>query len=529
MGSSPTLSRDAHEMAGSEHAAGSRKAIGGYALVCLGAALLFYVHMFHFPFMPIWLDSGDQYFFLDHAVRMLHGEVIYRDFFQFNLPGTDYLYYILFRCFGVRLWLEPLAMFITETAVTLLVYSLSRVVLRGWAAMLPPIAFLVICQRYALDGTHHWYSTLLVLLAIRLIAKSGNPICLGIAGVLLGLATLFTSSRGVFVLAGVSLFLAWKFRPWRGALKSISVLLATFVAVVALALLYLAAVAGPKVLFESVLVFPLRYYSASDANGPAVFFDDWVLAFPVTGFHSIEHLVQWFAVNLAVPIVLMAFVARCFRPNAGDLHSSQRGQTLVLYTFAASFAALAVAGSPSGNRLDCAVSFVYILGTVMLCELGKRRLAGVALALVSAAGMGEIALAGTRPVYKLDAPRGTIALWHRDRYEQFVWLADNARPGDELFGDANFNLVFDLKNPARVEWIEPNGYTRPEQVRDLVMVLKQQHTRFLVWDAGSGNILGPGDNLQPFRTYMKENYHLGHLFPDGTEFFVVNSTSSFGQ
>ena len=64
-----------------------------HAALGLGAATFFYLHMFRFPAIPIWHDGG-QAMYLEHAERMLHGEVLYRDLFQFNLPGTEYLYEI---------------------------------------------------------------------------------------------------------------------------------------------------------------------------------------------------------------------------------------------------------------------------------------------------------------------------------------------------------------------------------------------------------------------------------------------------
>ena len=353
------------------------------AVLGFGAALLFYLNMFRFPMVPIW-RNGDEVIFLDHAARMLHGEILYRDLFQFNLPGTEYLYYFLFRCFGVRLWIEPLLLLLTETAVTLLVYSLSRLAFRGAAALLPAVAFLVFCQRYSIDGSHHWYSTLLVLLAINLIARARRPASLATAGALLGLATLFTSSRGVFVAAGVSLFFVWKFRGWHNASKTIAILLVPFAAVIATALIYLALLVGPRVLFESVIVFPLRNYGSGHGNSPSIFFQEWKDALPI-GLHSWRPVFLWFTVNAAVPLVLFIFIAGCFRRKTAEIRNSRSYQTLVLYTFAASFALLPVVSSPLRIRLNCAACFVYILGAAMLSERGRRRLISGALAIVEPA------------------------------------------------------------------------------------------------------------------------------------------------
>jgi hypothetical protein len=46
-----------------------------------------YLSLFRFPFAPIYLD-GDQTFFWEYALRMLHGEHIYRDFFSSRRPAS---------------------------------------------------------------------------------------------------------------------------------------------------------------------------------------------------------------------------------------------------------------------------------------------------------------------------------------------------------------------------------------------------------------------------------------------------------
>lgn len=46
---------------------------------------------------------GDVSVHLLNAARILDGETIYRDFFQFTLPGTELVYLALFKLTGPRL------------------------------------------------------------------------------------------------------------------------------------------------------------------------------------------------------------------------------------------------------------------------------------------------------------------------------------------------------------------------------------------------------------------------------------------
>jgi hypothetical protein len=486
------------------------------------AASFFYLHLFRFPFLPIW-HNGDQAIFLEHADRMLRGDVLYRDLFQLNLPGTEYLYYFLFRGFGVRLWIEPLVLLITEASITVLLYSLSRMVLRGVAAFFPAAAYLLFCQGPALDGTHHWYSTLLVLLAILLVATARSllPVCF--AGALLGLATVFTSSRGVFVAAGVCLFFVWKYRGWRGAYRAIIALLAPLSIIVASVLAYLATIAGPKALLDSVVVFPLRYWSASPWDKFSAFYFEWSYVLPLR-LESIWIVTGLFAATASVPLIFIAFAVRYGRWRAFDLRDSSRGETLVLCASAGLFAFLAVASAPTSLRLACAASFAYILGTALFYDLRLHLLISPVLAVVGLVACAQALHAATRPIYRLDGPRGSLAFRDPERYDSFVWVAQNARPGDRIFGAVEFNFILGLANPSSVQSLERDAFTRPEQIQTLLAALHRHPTRFIVWSSILDGSDGPGDNLQPLRDYLKANYHLGKRFDEGSEILVLDST-----
>jgi hypothetical protein len=361
---------------------------------------------------------------------------------------TDFC--LLFRWWGIQAWIEPLVLLITQTAITLLVFSLSRLVLRGVSALLPSLVFLVVCQRYSLDGTHHWYSTALVLLSINLIVRARNPISLNVAGALLGFATLFTSSRGVFVITGVSLFFVWKFRGFRIARPAIAALWWPFVVVTAVPVMALANLAGPRTFFESVLIFPLRYYSAGHGNGPSMFFDEWRLARPL-GLHSFYPIAFWLAVNVAIPLLLVVFVVRWLRQKNADLRYSPANQVLFLYAVVAISTLLPVLTTPSRIRLACAGSFAYILGSKMLQECRKKRMFGGIVAVVSVLGIIEMGRGAVRSRDRFQSPLGVVVFQDPQLSEEYTWVAGESHPGDRLFGDVNFNFLLNLENPAKVQ------------------------------------------------------------------------------
>ena len=72
------------------HAAGhlSRAVLG---LSVTGALVFLYLRTFLLPATP-FVAIGDQVLFFTRALRIMNGQVLYRDFFELVTPGTDLLY-----------------------------------------------------------------------------------------------------------------------------------------------------------------------------------------------------------------------------------------------------------------------------------------------------------------------------------------------------------------------------------------------------------------------------------------------------
>jgi hypothetical protein len=491
-----------------------------YVVLGTAATIFFYPHLFHLPFVPIE-HGGDQYIYLEHAERMLRGSVIYRDLFQFNLPGTEYLYLAFMKVLGLKLWIGALALLCAFVAITLLTFSLSRLVLTGAAALLPSIAYMVACQRSSIDGSHHWYSTLLVLIAVTLHARARSTVWIGCAGLLLGVATLFTSTRGIAVALGVSLFYFWSIRDKRAAMIAVFNLFAPLILFVAVCVAYLAVQSGPRIFFESVLVFPARYYSAGYANDAAIFLEAWQRLVPLS-LNSILALGVWFGVSFAVPLVFIIFAVRHFRLNSSRYLESYRNRRIALYAFAGFFALLPALGAPSAPRFNCAAAFAYIVCVAMIQTRLKPNLLSGALAAFCVIAIAEFAIAVGRPTFVVDGPRGLFAVFNQSDRDYMESVIDVAKPGDQLFGDPATNFLLGLPNPSKLAWIEPDEYTRPEQVVQLVADMAQQHTRMVLWSEDLNQYSGVGDNLQPLRDFLKSRYHPGKRFDDGSEILVLN-------
>jgi hypothetical protein len=120
----------------------------------------------------------------------------------------------------------------------------------------------------------------------------------------------------------------------------------------------------------------------------------------------------------------------------------------------------------------------------------------------------------------LNTPAGRVAFQEPDVYEKFRWLRDRTRPGDYIWqaSDCSLYYLLHLQNPAPVSFVTATGYTRPEQVRDVVAALGRSRPRFVLWTVwldvprfGSRELFD-FQVLAPIRAYLRAHYHLVRSF-----------------
>jgi len=141
-----------------------------YNFLVLAAAFL-YLSLFVLPATPIAGTDLDQAFYLHDATRMLSGQMIYRDFFQFTPPGTELVYLSIFKVFGVRAWIPNAVLLALGLSLVWLTIFISQKIMSGLTAYLPAILFLVFSFHPAMDGSHHWFSMLAVIGAMALLVQ----------------------------------------------------------------------------------------------------------------------------------------------------------------------------------------------------------------------------------------------------------------------------------------------------------------------------------------------------------------------
>jgi hypothetical protein len=448
-------------------------------------------------------------------VRILQGQVPYRDFFEIVTPGTDLLYAAGFRLFGVHAWVMPMWTIATGLAFSLLITYIAAQIVHGSSVWLPALLFLVFDFNSALDLTHQWFSTFaaLAMVAVLMGGLSGRRIFS--AGLLCAVAILFTQTKGTLVFAGVAVYLVWltKRQEENNHLaRRLALFILPVVLTVACALGYYVYKSGFQPLLFDLVIFPSRFMPLSEVNTPRTYIRQLAQFFNFRRPSEIAFLIPAFFIYALVPYVYVAGLYQLWRRRA--VLSNTLHQNLILLHVIGLGLFLAIANGPRHFRL-CTVAppailiFVWLL-TLPIPALGTIRklswvLAGCYLVLL--------------PVYRqvqwhgtLDSPIGRTAFTDKTLLQKFRWLAERTHPSDGFFNDSALTLYLSLHNPTPAEFITYDETTRPEQIAAVLEALKQNPPAYIsLLPVPPGPTIA-GDHAAPLRRFVHDNYSLANVF-----------------
>jgi hypothetical protein len=479
-----------------------------YLISLLSSAAFLYLRTFLLPATPLNAFGDEIHYFL-HAVRMLHGELPYRDFFTFVFPGTDLLYAGVFRIFGVHQWVAQGLILVLGLLLTSTVTWISSSVLRRRLVLLPPLLFLVFDFTSALDATHHWWSTLSVLAATGLLLDGRDRRRIVASGALCGIATLFTQTQGVLSLIAIVLYLVVTRRNERGssALREVALLVMPFVIVVGGVIGYFAGQVGLRTIVYWTIYFPLAYFSTIPAHTPRAYFLQMPgLHRPGDLFFSIPYLL----IHLVVPLIYILCLVRLIRIRA-RMEPLLRGKVFLITVvgFATFFS---VINAPTFLRL-CVVAPPALILCVWYFSGAARQDRWVRCALWAAGIVFLLYLPISRQRHErayVDLPTGRTAFTNARQYDKAQWFAARTHPGESFFNEPFVAFALSLNSPGPIDYVLPSQFTRPEQVDALLKSMTAHQTRFIYLYPELYGPIHAGDNLGPLREYIAKNYHLAN-------------------
>ena len=488
---------------------GTRKSASWGTITLLSATAVFvYLQVFALPAIPLIDTGGDQPIYLFNAIRLLQGQVMYRDFFEFTAPGAETVYCALFKLLGVRAWVPEASLVLLGVCLAWLSLVIARKLLGGAAMFLPALLFLTFPYQYNLDATHHWFSTLFVTAALAILIENRSAQRVLAAGVCCGVALWFTQSRGLVALLGLAVFLIWeshrKKQPWRSLLRLELCLLGSFVATVLVSNSYFAWKAGLKQFLYCTISFGLKYYPSESSN-------NWrVYGLSVPSYHfwyRSPDLFIWLSIHILTPLIYILFFVRAWRE--APKNPSQPWDRLMLVNVVGLSLFLGIAPAPSYARL-CTVSLPALILLVWFAKWPgrfERVVYGLLWFVVLALGVYETVSIQDVRWKTLDLPTGHVALYEPD-YSSCRWLATHVKPSDYLFGESFMNYALLLRNPAPIDFVTSTDYTRPEQVQAVIESLERTRTRWVVIWYLFLDVPGPGNHLAPLHAYLLSHYHV---------------------
>jgi hypothetical protein len=495
----------------------TRDSYYGAALLA-GSAIYLCANLFATPTTPFLL-GGDQALFWTNALRLLHGELIYRDFLEFTPPGADLIYLGMFRLLGSRIWVANLVVLVLGVTLCWLCFRVARSIMSPVQAALAAALLVVLDYGRMLNGTHHWFSMLAVMGALAILLSASTPWRIAAAGMLLGVASFFTQTRGPFAALGVAAFVMWDRRqtqqPWQTCLKHASWIIVPLVMTwVALSSYFIA-----KLGFWQLWYFQVTYVLRYVTTGPS----DLSFSSPeVLAWLAKPEGLLFLLIFFTVPGIYALTVWRCSRrvPRSDSSDSARReSQRIMLLTFVGATLFVEVAESPNWIRLYCVVIPAIILGVWLLTHTLTTTLRGYATTLMWA-GLICVAAQQTWSRHRhqalfADLPAGRVAT-ARLTGEKLAWLARHTTPG-QLFFEARWvdlYMPLALRNPTFTDMLEGGHNSRPEFVDLSIRQLEARQVRYIIWAHRLESSAYP---FARFRQFLAERYQRVFTFPDQDE------------
>jgi hypothetical protein len=481
------------------------------------------------------LDEGST---AAQALRIVNGELIYRDFFTVVTPGSYYTVAWLFWLFGESLMLLRWAALAVGIGILLCALMVGRRVM-AWpfaaaAGLLTTVWgwFLVTPNFYSLEAA------LLSLVALACYVY-GAPSWrwMVAAGVATGATAMVKQNVGAYTAAGL-FFTIWASRlfdnqpDWRGRMKMSGQFLAGVSLPVVATLFWLAASGAGPYLYESWVYYPLVKYTERFARP----FPDF---FPIDEGDPFDLWTKLVIYLPAVvyPLVGVAIAVLAARFRRGDRDAKTEGHALVAIAFVGVLTLL-----QAWPRADVPhilfglqptfILFAYLLSCVwrMLKAVPGPRMAIAAIALVAAlAPAATLLWKGYKRTdweyqnyfvaVRTDRARGIFAAGLEAQRIDIVtkYISEHTAPGDPIFvvpWASGFYFLANRPNPTRIDLML---FEDPEAYPCLLSRLEARPPKYVIygytWDVDEKHFR---DYAAPIDRYIRSRYAI-EFSTDGYE------------
>lgn len=457
---------------------------------------------------------------------MFFGERLYADFFNFTFPGTQDVYYLCFRTFGLRSWIPNATALVLGLAVATLTFAVgTRVLAARWACI---AAIVSACLGYgaAVSPTHHFFCITAVLAAVVWIPVKESMLRWAAVGTALAFAIWFSQLRGLSVALVIAIVIlsgmySAETPRWAIRLRELSCYVGMLVAVLAILLTPSVHHVGISRFLDCTIDFTFKHGRALRDN--QFFYNfTWEGLGIRPGLWNLRHVLEPLLILILIPSICALIFTLLIRSSRDYV---SRHRLVFVMTAVLWFSFASVLPSPSQSRIapDASLGFIALFWFLKEHVRSARWIA-MTLLVISLCLVGyrlrptEIMIMGT--------PAGRIAV-NPSEYGSLLWEIQHIKPGS-YFLSAGYGDYFPLsaRSPIPSAFLTNTPYTPAWQVEKTVENLQEKDVRYIKWNTKELDVqhsASPaGDNLGPLRDYTRKHYRLIFSKDDCEYFERVN-------
>ena len=503
--------------------------------ICTGLVLAFatWYWLQYFHRNTNLLDEGAT---AAQALRVVNGDLIYRDFFTVVTPGSYYTVAWLFQIFGPSLLVLRWAALVTGVGILLITLTVGRRVMvwpfAAAAGLLTTVWgwFLVTPNFYSLEAA------LLSLVALACyVYGAPSRRWLIAAGIAVGLTAMVKQNVGAYTATGLFITI-WASRifddapDWRGRVKMSAQFIAGILVPVVPTLLWLIASGAGSYLYESWIYYPLIKYTERFARPFPSFF-------PLAADDPFD---LWAKLVIYLPLVVyplamiaIAVLARRFQQH-GDRAAKQEGHSLLAITLVGILTLLQAWPRADVPHILFGLQPTFILFTYLLfCVWRAFKTTQIAIAaivmIIALAPAATLLWKGRQRTnweyqnyivaVRTDRAKGIFAGGLEAQRIDIVtkYISEHTAPDDPIFvvpWASGFYFLTNRSNPTRTDFML---FEDPEAYPCLLSRLDERPPKYVIygytWDVDEKHFR---DYAAPVDRYIRSRYAI-EFTTDGYE------------
>lgn len=510
------------------------------AVILTAAALRYW--LLYFNRSTNLLDEGSQ---AAQALRIMHGELIYRDFFTVVTPGSYYTVAWLFQLFGTNLMVMRWAVLVLGLGILIATLAAARHVMAWPFAAAAALMTTVWGWFLVAPNFYSWEAAFFALIALVCYLRSAarpRSTWLIWAGVATGITVLVKQNVGAYTAAALLLAI-WLSRVFDAHIdigprvnRSVRFVAGMCVPIVPVLLLLIIAGAGPY-LYESWVYYPLVKYPERFALPfPSLYPGLDAIAAAIAGRLPEPSAYEvWTNLVLLLPVLVYPFALAALGVLAFQFHrrgrveAARHGHALLAVTLIGALTLLQAWPRADVTHILFSLQPTYILFGYLsyCCWRGLTRLPGPRPVVLTAALLVTLAPAAvllwqgylrtdweySNYIVALRTDRGRGVLAHGLEAQRIDWVTryvtEHAAPDDQLFvvpWAAGFYFLTDRSNATRTDFML---FEDPEAYPCILARLDQRRPKYVIygytWDVDEKHFR---DYARPIDEYIRTRYEI---------------------